>query len=78
MLKNSQSPIANSQVPAGSGRKCQWMEQARDWEDCGAPATYVAPGIGMAYCEYHAAGAIVAPLVRIAPNTGVGEPPQKP
>lgn len=49
----------------GSGRKCQWMEQSKNWEDCGAPATHVAPSTGMAYCERHAGYSISIPLVRI-------------
>jgi hypothetical protein len=46
------------------------MEQARNWEDCGEPATHVLASLGMAYCEKHAALVPVPGrlITRIAPN----------
>ena len=55
----------------GSVKACQWMI-APDWDDCGKPATFYAPGVGMYYCARHSLLACVM-TIPIPPNTKVSD-----
>lgn len=46
-------------------RRCQWMTDLKDWNDCGEVATHVRLDCGLCYCRLHAK--VLMPYAHLEP-----------